>query len=253
MIALLSAERASAQPSGRSVSPGVAFAASALVPGMGQYLLGEERWVPFAVAEAWLWITFAEHRNHTSDFTRQYRDLAWSVARRVSVGGRRDSIFEYYETIAHWNTSGRFDVDPQAPDVQPETDISTFNGDTWRLARQLFIPGGVTVPVESLQYQNALAYYGERAIPPAFSWAWGFNTLEQERFRDLILQSDESARRATSRLGMILVNHLVSAVDALVVTRLRTRENAPLRLWLESSVQPDPLGGQLRVGIRWVR
>jgi hypothetical protein len=52
---------------------------------------------------------------------------------------------------------------------------------------------------------------------------------------------------------MILVNHLVSAVDALVVTRLRTRENAPLRLWLESSVQPDPLGGQLRVGIRWVR
>lgn len=201
--------------------PGAAFVASAILPGAGQFMLDEERWVPFAVLEAWGWITFFTNHGRSRDDAGRYRDLAWEVARRVSVGERRDTVFEYYETLSHWSTSGAFDADPEAPGIQPEPDGQTYNGDVWRLARSLLIPGGGNAPPGSPAHERALAYYMEHAIPAGYAWAWGPFGLEQERFRELIRSSDEAARAATLRLGMILANHMVSAVDALILARLR--------------------------------
>ncbi len=211
--------------------PGVALAASALVPGAGQWLLGNDRWVPYIAVELWGWITFLNRRSDARSLARDYRDLAWFVARRVSVGDRRDTIFEYYETMTHFAASGTWDADPEAPGVQPEFDQTTFNGDLWALARSLYFPGGINYQPGTGPYQRALAYYLQNAIPPSFTWAWGDSFLEQQSFRELIRRSDEAYRTSTQILGLILANHVVSAVDALVIGRLQGgRSDSRLRI-----------------------
>jgi hypothetical protein len=233
--------------------PGIAFLASAILPGAGQWLQDEDRWVPYVLTETWAWATYFSNRGRAADLRADYRDLAWAVARRVSVGARRDTVFEYYETLSEWQTSGAFDVDPRTDGTQPESDAGTFNGDVWRLARSLLIPGGATAPPGSPEYERALQYYREHAIPDGYAWAWGPNGLEQQRFRELIRASDDASRAATLRLGIILANHVISAVDALVIARVREAaggDGAPA-LHLESAVRPDATDGwRWTAGIR---
>jgi hypothetical protein len=222
----------------------LATAASMVLPGTGQYLLREERWVPYVVVEAWSLLTHLTLQHRGRSLQRSYRDLAWSVARRVSVGERRDTVWEYYEAMAFWQASGAFDLDPGRPGVQPEVDPTTYNGDIWRLARALFIPGGATVPEDSPEFRRALDYYLRHAIPPPYAWAWGASNLEQAAFRNLIRESDEAFRSATLRLGILLANHVVSAVDAFVTARLRADEPGGIRLRIESGIEPDPPGSR---------
>jgi hypothetical protein len=203
------------------LEPGLAMAASVVVPGAGQFLLGNDRWVPYVALEIWGWISIFERRARARSLARDYRDLAWYVARRVSVGERRDTIFEYYEEMTHYAASGTWDSDPEAAGVQPELDGRTFNGDLWDLSRSLFFPGGFNYQPGSAPYEQALAYYLRNAMPPTFTWAWGDSFLEQQSFRELIRRSDEAYRSSTQFLGLLLANHVVSAVDALVIGRLQ--------------------------------
>jgi hypothetical protein len=203
------------------LEPGLAMAASVVVPGAGQFLLGNDRWVPYVALEIWGWISIFERRARARSLARDYRDLAWYVARRVSVGDRRDTIFEYYEELTHYAASGTWDSDPEAAGVQPELDGRTFNGDLWELSRSLFFPGGFNYQPGSAPYEQALSYYLRNAMPPTFTWAWGDSFLEQQSFRELIRRSDEAYRTSTQFLGLMLANHVVSAVDALVIGRLQ--------------------------------
>jgi hypothetical protein len=226
------------------ITPGAAMLASAIIPGVGQKLLGNERWVPYIAVEAWAWVTYLNRRGEGSALKRRYRDLAWFVARRVSVGERRDTTFPYYEALTKHEASGAFDVDPRTDGIQPETDGSTFNGQVWDLARSLFFPSGIQQPVSSPQYQSALSYYQRNAIPPSYAWAWGDNELEQRVFGEVIHQSDEALRASSRTLGVILANHMASAVDALIASRLQMMHIDPSRLKIENSV--EPLGRSLR-------
>jgi len=230
--------------------PGLAFAASAVLPGAGQYLLGADRWVPFLALEIWGWLSWLDRHRDAGDLARQYRDLAWSAGRRNSIGERRDSTFEYYEHMSHYLGSGLFDYDQRTDGVQPELDGTTFNGEQWRLAKSIFFTGGVEYPVGSPQYTSALNFYLARAIPPTFAWAWGASNLELQTFRELIRNSDEAYRDATQILGAILVNHVVSAVDALVLARLQ-EQAAGLRFRVGSHLERSAHGprwtAQLRV------
>jgi hypothetical protein len=202
-------------------SPDAMFLTSALLPGSAQYLMGDDRWMGYAAAELWGWVSYIQQRRSARSLERRYRDLAWRVPRRISVGERRDTVFEYYEALAHNGASGAFDIDPSVPGVQPERQLETFNGDLWALARALHgnpIPG-------TPSYDSALQYYLARAIPAAYAWAWGASAqgapLEQQVFSDLIEESDAAFRSASRYLGLILANHVTSAVDALVTARLR--------------------------------
>jgi hypothetical protein len=232
-----------------TTNPGLAFAASALLPGAGQYMLEADRWVPFLALEVWGWLSWLDRHRSANDLAQQYRDLAWAAGRRNSIGERRDSTFEYYEAMSHFLASGLFDFDQRAAGVQPELDASTFNGEQWRLAKSIFFTGGVEFPVGSAQYTNALNLYLARAIPPSFAWAWGASNLELQTFRELIRKSDEAHRDATQILGAILVNHVVSAVDALVLARMRAQSSG-LRIRMGSGVEPSPLGPRWTAQIR---
>ncbi|CAN5779291.1 hypothetical protein BH23GEM10_BH23GEM10_12860 [soil metagenome] len=222
--------------------------ASAVVPGSAQYLAGDDRWVPYIAVEAWGWISYLQQRQAALDAQERYRQLA-QVARRISGAVRRDTVFEYYEAMANpaWPASGAFDVEPTREGVQPERRRGTFNGDLWQLATALFIPGGGEAVPGAPGYDAALAYYIARAIPPGYAWAWGASNLEQQVFADLITESDAAFRTATRFLGLILANHVVSAVDALVTHRLRQLSGHDVRF--ETVPVRDPNGMRWQHGI----
>ena len=183
-------------------------------------------------------LRLAKGRENLQD---EYKDLAWYVARRVSTGPRSDAGWEYYEALTKFNTSGAFDSDPLTPGVQPETDPRTFNGSIWALAQGIYFPEDPENPVEegSEPYERASAYYSSRAYGPELAWNWGVNVLHREEYVGLIRDADEALRNSTSMIGVIIANHLLSAVDALVSGRLGIAgETEPA---LEFSLLPGPL------------
>lgn len=204
-------------------SPMRAALFSALLPGMGQRYLDQGRWIVYLGIEVWSWVQFFDERAQGNKLQTEYRDLAWSVARRVSSGPRVDGDFDYYESLTKFGESGAWDADPARPGIQPEPDPETYNGSIWELARDIFIPpnadGGLDE--DSPAYRNALAYYEERGVTPRFAWSWRENELQQAVYGDIIQQSDETLRNSTTMAGVIIANHVVSAVDALISARLR--------------------------------
>lgn len=220
--------------------PGRSFLYSALLPGLGQRVMGQDRWIAYLAGEVWAWARFLDHRREGHSLQRRYRELAWLVARRVSSGPRVDGNFEYYEAMTQFPSSGAYDADPDAVGVQPEEDPRTFNGSIWMLAREIFFLGDPEEPVDKVSepYQDALQYYRSRAYTPELTWNWGSNTLQQGEFRSLIRSSDENLRRATTMIGVILANHLLSAVDALVSGRLG--QVSPPESRIELGLLPGP-------------
>jgi hypothetical protein len=208
--------RAFAPDSKAPLSPGKAFLYSAVVPGSAQFRAGADRWVAYVLVEAWSWLRFRHERSEGRELERRYKDLAWAVA-RLGTGPRVDGDWEYYEALGKYASSGGYDVDPARPGIQPETDETTYNGSVWALARAIHFPAGVdSLGEEAPEYRSALEYYRRRAAPDAFAWSWGENPEEWKRYGRLIRRSDEAYRSATRVLGVILANHLASAVDAMI-------------------------------------
>jgi hypothetical protein len=194
--------------------------ASLLLPGTGQLITGRDRGLIYLASESYvlsrfLQLSLAAHRG-----ARRYRDLAFTVARRGFTSVRRDTVFEYYEMMEKFTASGEFDRDP-GPGFLPEPDPTTYNGSVWLLARRTFWTDPQTPPPPtSPEYQQALQFYRTHAVGPDFRWSWQGASLEQEEFRATIRSSDDTFRRAQSQLGLLLANHVTSAIDALISTRL---------------------------------
>lgn len=231
-------------PVGASVA--VATASSAVIPGVGQLLLGQRRGWGYLALEALGWWAWTNRRGAGADARQAYRDFAWEQG-RVQSSARVEGNFDYYETMSDWDRSGAFDADPTTAGVQPETDPTTFNGSIWSLATRLFpdlsgAPDGEPRP-------EALGYYVERAYGTEFGWDWTTaGPGARNRFEELIEESDDKYRQATNVLGAILAHHVVSGVDAFLSARTRHQ----LRLGLYA-VPRDPARGwgvQLSLPVR---
>jgi hypothetical protein len=192
------------------------------VPGAGQYALGQKRWIAYIGAEIAGWMLVLDRRHDAHRLRDHYRELAWSLAREgLSEAPRMEGDFRYYETLTHWERSGSFDLEPGLEGVQPETDPATFNGSVWALATDIYFPsgsqeGGPGDPI----YDQALAFYTERAYATRFLWDWSGHPDEWARYGGVIEESDDRFRQATLVTGLVMVNHLLSAVDAFVSARL---------------------------------
>lgn len=208
-------------------SPAFAIAASVVLPGTGQLLRGERRGLAYLGAEAALWLVVADGRQDGADRRDAYRDLAWEVA-RGAPNPRRHGDFVYYERLTQWTRSGAFDVRPDSPGLQPETNPATFNGDAWRLARSLFW-GGSDTPPDAEAEQAALEFYRERAYADDFSWDWSGAIAEQSRFARLIAESDDAFGRARLAVGGLVANRFLSGVD--VWLSARTPGTTEMRLY----------------------
>ena len=193
---------------------GEAFVSSLALPGLAQGRMGQRRWIAYAGLEVLAGFLYFRSRSDAMSTRTAYRDFAWEAARAgSSQGPRQDGDFDYYETLSQWPVSGAWDANPAQPGLQPETDPATYNGSVWALAMGL----------HGVNDARALDYYRERAYGPGFLWAWSGGPADQERFGDLIRESDERFRDARRALWIVAVNHLFSAVDGLVAVRLRSR------------------------------
>lgn len=213
-------KRSSDQAIGPQAAGGIALSTilSAVLPGAGQHVNGQERRWIYLGLEAAGWFAYVNRRTAGADATHAYRDFAWDQA-RLQAEPRMDGDFDYYETLSKWQQSGAFDQDLGQVGVQPEADAATFNGSIWSLASSLFLGGMPGASPTDPQYVRALAYYEERAYGSAYLWEWRGTGADQEAYGSLITDSDEKYRQATNVLGAIIANHVVSAVDAFVSAR----------------------------------
>lgn len=201
--------------------------ASLIVPGTGQLLGHQDRGAVYLAAEVYLVSRFLQLDHDAQREAQRFQALAYEIARRSFTPTRRDTVFEYYEQMERFVESGQFDRDPGAAFV-PESDPSTYNGSVWLLARRTFwedpdIPPDPTSPM----YWRALQFYQARAVGPDFLWTWRDHSLEHQVFRESIRRSDTAFRRAQNQVGLLLANHVVSAVDALVSSRLAAAAGRP--------------------------
>lgn len=201
--------------------------ASFVLPGTGQLLAGKDRAAVFIAAELYVVARVVQLTREAHREADRFRDLALDVARRAFAPGARDTVFEYYETMERFTESGAYDVDG-GPGFAPEPDPLTYNGSVWLLARRTYwedpdVPPNPTSP----EYQRALQFYQARAVGPGYRWSWTGASLEHDVFRQSIRRSDSAFRRAQNQVGLLLANHVLSAVDALIASRLRAATGRP--------------------------
>ncbi len=207
-----------------TISPTRALLYSGVLPGWGQRRLDRGRWWGFLAVEVIGWGLLFDRQRTGHDFRTRYRDLAWFVARRGTLGERIDGDFEYYEALGKYRASGAFDADPYMGGVQPETDTTTFNGAIWSLANEIFLVPGEEGPLGpgSPEYEHAMEYYASRSIGPELHWDWNGDDVSRAEYDRLIRRSDAALRQVTTVVGVILANHLAAAFDAFITARLRT-------------------------------
>jgi len=227
--------------------------ASLVLPGSGQLLAGQDRGVLYFAAEV-LCVTRVLSLNGEAVRERdRYRDLAFGVARAAFSPARRDTVFEYFEVMEKYVESGPFDTDP-GPSLVPPTDEQTYNGSIWKLARETFFADPDSPPdTASEEYQRALEFYSDRAVGPNFQWSWRNAGIEQDLYRQSIKRSDDAFRAAVQYLGLLLANHLLSAIDGFVSYRLSGNDRAVAvqsNVWIEPGWQGGVRGAlAVRVGL----
>jgi hypothetical protein len=203
------------------LSPWWAPPLSAVVPGLGQGLLGQQRGVAYVAAEVYLILRALGAQRDARREREAYREIARTVARAGFSGDRPDGSWPYYERMQFVLESGEYNATPGGA-FTPESDVATFNGSIWRLARETFWRDPDAAPPEgSDEYQRAIAFYQQRAVGDAFRWSWRDAQLEQDLYRQTIDRSNEASRLARQMVGVLLANHALSLVDAYVSVRLR--------------------------------
>ena len=204
--------------------------ASLVVPGTGQLLTGRGRGLVYIAAEVFLLSRYVQLTHDGHRGSERYRELAYMVAQRGFAATRRDTVFEYYETLERFKASGEFDRNPSGA-FTPETDPNTYNGTVWLLAQRTFWPDPANPPAPGTQpYIDAINFYRTHAVGPAFQWSWQNAPLELEEYRATIRASDDAFRSAQNELGLLLANHLASAIDALISSRLSAGLRRPASL-----------------------
>jgi hypothetical protein len=191
------------------------------VPGSGQALLNQDRFVAYLAIEAYAWARYVADAREGRRARAAYRELASEVARRQFGGSRPAGDFDYYERMEKFAESGAYDAVPGG-DLDPESDTTTANGAIWLLARQTFWTDATTPPPKSSQeYSNAATFYRDRAVKPEFQWSWANARLEYAEYRRTIRRSNNAYRTSLQDLGLVIANHALSTVDAFVTVRLR--------------------------------
>jgi hypothetical protein len=210
----------------RGPSLATATLASAVLPGAGQALLRSRRAYMYAGIEALGWLRYSRQQNDGDRFRTQYRELSRSVARAAFNPAGPDGDWDYYERLEKFAASGAYDRVPGG-DVDPESDQSTYNGSIWLLARQTYWRDpNAPPPPSSAEFKSALAFYTSRAVPADLQWSWVGAPDGFQQYRRSVAASNTAFRRAEQTAGLIIANHILSAVDAYVAVRMRFSNNA---------------------------
>ncbi len=198
--------------------------ASLLLPGTGQVLLHQDRFVAYLALEAWAMLEFANQRTEARRQQNRYRAMARDVARALYGPTFPMGRWAYYESMEHYLESGVFDREPGG-EVDPDINTDTYNGAMWLLARTTYWSDPSLPPApSSAEYRYAMNFYLDRAVRSEYRWSWRNAQLEQDLYVRTIRRSNTAFREARTALGAVLANHLLSAVDAFVTLRVEGLE-----------------------------
>ncbi|MEO7361832.1 MAG: hypothetical protein ABI120_15990 [Gemmatimonadaceae bacterium] len=202
-------------------APWYAPLASLALPGSGQATLRQQRSVAYLVAEGFLLLRAVRANNDRNSAKLQYQKLAADVARNGFGTDKPTGPWDYYEILEHYPASGAYDLNIGGK-FTPETDESTYNGELWYQARQIFWDSPDMAPAESsAQYARALARYQTLAMQGSYRFSWKDQSNVQNEYILSIAEANRSRQQVVSTLGLLAANHLASAVDAYINVRLR--------------------------------
>jgi hypothetical protein len=202
--------------------------ASSVVPGYGQFLLGESRFVSYLAVEGFALLNVVNSNSESRRERDRFRGLARDVARAFVPGNEAIGRWEYYEALVHKIESGVWNRTPGTGVFSPEIDLATFNGEVWLRARELsgWPDPNVEPPHDSQTYRDAIRYYLDHAVTDEFRWSWRNAQLEWDLYRRSIRRYNDASRDARQYLALLAVNHALSTVDAFVTLRLRGHAGA---------------------------
>jgi hypothetical protein len=199
---------------------------SAIVPGGGQVMLGDNRFIAYAAVELLGWLKYAKDAREQAAQEASFRDLARRVARASFSANGPAGDWTYYESMRDWDSSGVYSRSASGP-VVPETNLATFNGHQWDLAQHT-----------TTDMASALAQYERTAYKPEFRWSWGNASLQYDIFKRTTFKRDDAYHAGVQDLIVLGANHVLSMVDAFATFRL--------------SVATDPVGRTtIGAGLRW--
>jgi len=203
--------------------------ASLIVPGSGQLLLREDRFLAYLAVEALAWWKYTKDVRDRAAQERNYKELALNIARAPFAsavkGPLPDSGWLYYEWMKDKSESGRYSMASSGP-VVPETNVSTYNGERWALAKST-----------NANYTDQLAQYEREAIKPEYQWSWLNAQLQWDIYKRTIDKRNDAAHAAVQDLIVISVNHVLSMVDAFAMIRLQAPPDQRGRTGLGASVR----------------
>ena len=216
---------------------------SLVLPGAGQALLGQDRFLGYLAVEGYVIVDYLKVSGEQRDERTRSRVLAHDVARGVFGGTRPEGAWAYYESMEHYVESGVFERLPGG-EFAPEVDVTTYNGFLWLDVRKRYWDNPNVEPSHtSRPYVDAITEYKARAITDAFRWSWRNAQLEQDIYRRSILRENQAAHVAASLVNALVVNRLLSTVDAFVTVRVRNGAGTSLTpSALELSVPWAPFG-----------
>ena len=197
-------------------SPNEAFLYSLVVPGMGQLYTGAKRGYIYIAAEVGLLATYFILRNNASNTREDYRDLV-----------RQHVIFDGPGSFEDWDPIEDFEHATQYENWNHVYDSEATRKRTgkwyWDDARSFKDEADVDIEFDS---PNRLAAF------------------------DLRQDANDTFQLARTVLGVAILNHVVSAVEARITTkRFNTRlQNTPMQTKTEPfeiDVQTDLSGGTL--------
>jgi hypothetical protein len=204
--------------------------ASAILPGLGQARLKQDRFIAYMATEGYLILQYVVNTRQAANNEQDLRSIARTIARRGFVANPPDTVWKYYEQLGEYVESGVFSSATSGPTV-PETDPATFNGYQWLLARttygiSLVDPNASAEPL----YGQALAFYESRAVRQPYRWSWQNAQLELDLYLRAINRRNDASRHATNNVVALIANHVLSTVDAFANVRLIQAANGDMHL-----------------------
>ncbi|MCE2448857.1 MAG: hypothetical protein J4F35_10860 [Candidatus Latescibacteria bacterium] len=211
-----------------------AFLLSALVPGLGEWYAGsKKRGLAFLGAEAALWGMWAIWKGKGKDLEEEFRAVAdehWDPEDYILW---RESTISNNSSITHALPCSSEVREVYIPARREWINTSQSGG----LGSAAF---GGCAPSQIQQYYELLGKYdqfvagwddlkrvrrdgsiGNAAVPTEVDSVENFHSERRLRYEDDRDESNRFLKRASTISGVILINHVISAIDAARVARAR--------------------------------
>jgi hypothetical protein len=198
-------------------SPAVEAGFSMLLPGLGQYRMGNRlRSKIYFGLEAAAWVTAGSFYWQSVVRRDAMEDYAVAYAGVSRTGHNK----EYYEKVSDYMSSdGPY----------------SYNEYILREARSLYFPDEEAMD----------SYYEENSIPQELSWRWS-TEKDYLRFKRMLSGYEASQRRTLYAFFFMMGLRVVSAVDAFYLAKAPASNDAPNT---GMSIEIDPIPGGMRLGL----